>query len=48
VTPISMTPPSVSASIEGLSHAIAEWWRWLVGAALVLLTLEWLVFARRG
>jgi hypothetical protein len=31
-----------------LSGGSTELWPWLAGAALVLLGLEWLVFARRG
>ncbi len=47
--PLPVFPaPTVSAA-EGASRLdLADQWPWLLGATLVLLAAEWLVFARRG
>ncbi len=41
-------PATVISTVSSAPHTGTEWWWPLVAVALVALTLEWLVFARRG
>jgi hypothetical protein len=48
IAPRPMPTFASAAPVQGLSPGSAEVWPWLAAAALVLLAIEWLAFARRG
>jgi hypothetical protein len=46
--PIPIFAASSPAAIVSSTEGFGERWQWLLGGALMVLGLEWLVFARRG